>query len=167
MFPVNCILDGTAPVFRTDPGTKFSHGPGTSRCASRSTGSTGRGDPGWSVVVTGVLETIDETDGRPWSHVRSLPVHPWGGGEKAHWLRVVPGLITGRRVGPGLGLEEEGGSSWVSASDRRALDVLLVEAQPHAGAMASATLEEAGHRVHRCHGVDEPAFPCTAVTDPG
>jgi hypothetical protein len=55
----------------------------------------------------------------------------------------------------------------VSASGPRPLDVLLVEAQPHAGAMASAALEEAGHRVHRCHGVDEPAFPCTAVTDPG
>jgi hypothetical protein len=55
----------------------------------------------------------------------------------------------------------------VSAPDRRPLDVLLVEAQPHAGALASAALEEAGHRVHRCHDIDEPAFPCTAVTEPG
>jgi hypothetical protein len=55
----------------------------------------------------------------------------------------------------------------VSAAEQRPLDVLLVEAQPHAGALAVAALTDAGHRVHRCHGIDEPAFPCTAVTAPG
>ena len=110
IFPVNYILDGTAPVFRTDPGTKLSHGPGTSVCFEID-GIDRDQRSGWSVVVTGVLETIDESDPETLERVRTLPVHPWGGGEKAHWLRVVPGLITGRRVGPGLGLEEEG-SSW-------------------------------------------------------
>lgn len=52
-------------------------------------------------------------------------------------------------------------------TDRRPLDVLLVESQPHVGALATLALEEAGHRVHRCHDIDEPAFPCTAVTEPG
>lgn len=55
----------------------------------------------------------------------------------------------------------------MSAAEHRPLDVLLVEAQPHAGALATAALQDAGHRVHRCHGIDEPAFPCTAITEPG
>ena len=27
-------------------------------------------------------------------------VEPWAGGDKAHWLRLVPARITGRRVAP-------------------------------------------------------------------
>lgn len=32
---------------------------------------------------------------------------------------------------------------------------------------AAVVLAEHGHRVHRCHEVGEPAFPCVGVTDPG
>jgi uncharacterized protein len=109
IFPVNYVLDGTAPVFRTDPGTKLSHGPGTTVCFEID-GLDREARSGWSVVVTGVLEAIDDTDPATRHRVHTLPVRPWGGGEKASWLRVVPGLITGRRVGPGLGLGDEEGS---------------------------------------------------------
>ena len=45
------------------------------------------------------------------------------------------------------------------------LDVLLLESQSRAGDAASAALEAAGHRVHRCF--DEPSygFPCRGVLD--
>jgi nitroimidazol reductase NimA-like FMN-containing flavoprotein (pyridoxamine 5'-phosphate oxidase superfamily) len=109
IFPVNYVLDGSSPVFRTDPGTKLSHGPGTTVCFEID-GFDRDERSGWSVVVTGVLEPLDETDAETRARVRTLPVVPWGGGEKAHWMRVVPGLVTGRRVGPGLGMDDEGWS---------------------------------------------------------
>jgi nitroimidazol reductase NimA-like FMN-containing flavoprotein (pyridoxamine 5'-phosphate oxidase superfamily) len=110
IFPVNYVLDGTSPVFRTDPGTKLTHGPGTTVCFEIDGLDRDRRS-GWSVVVTGVMESLDDADEATRARVRTLPVHPWGGGEKAHWMRVVPGLITGRRVGPDLGLPEEG-TTW-------------------------------------------------------
>jgi len=29
-----------------------------------------------------------------------LPVDPWAGGAKEHWLRLVPDRLTGRALGP-------------------------------------------------------------------
>ena len=46
------------------------------------------------------------------------------------------------------------------------LDVLLLESHPHVGDSTAVLLEEAGHRVLRCHGVGAPGFPCVGLTDP-
>jgi hypothetical protein len=43
------------------------------------------------------------------------------------------------------------------------LDVLVLENRAGAAAYAVATLEEAGHRVHRCHDANGSAFPCRAL----
>ena len=101
IFPVNYRLDGSAIVIRTDPGTKLDDGPRGRACfeidhferADRS---------GWSVVAVGRLEEVTTYD-RNREHVRALPIEPWAGGEKAHWLRLVPDRITGRRVGRAAG----------------------------------------------------------------
>jgi hypothetical protein len=47
-----------------------------------------------------------------------------------------------------------------------ALDVLLIESSPHAGAAAAAELKAAGHRVHRCFRPGACGFPCVGVTHP-
>lgn len=44
------------------------------------------------------------------------------------------------------------------------LDVLLIEGRP--ASAASDALTAHGHRVHRCHSLDDSSFPCVAVTDP-
>jgi nitroimidazol reductase NimA-like FMN-containing flavoprotein (pyridoxamine 5'-phosphate oxidase superfamily) len=97
IFPVNYLLDGSSIVFRTDPGTKLEAGPRSPACfeidaVDRTTHA------GWSVVATGRLEEVTKYDSRTWTRVRDLPVEPWAGGEKAHWMRLVPDRISGRRI---------------------------------------------------------------------
>lgn len=47
---------------------------------------------GWSVLVTGVAYEATPVE------VEHLTVEPWAGGEKQHWVRVQPGIVTGRRI---------------------------------------------------------------------
>jgi len=48
----------------------------------------------------------------------------------------------------------------------RTLDVLVVESHPRAADIATAALEAAGHRVHRCHDETSRGFPCNGLLDP-
>lgn len=97
ILPVNFALDGEAVVFRTDPGLKLSAGP-----RSPASFEVDDIDPktrsGWSVVMTGHLEEVTRYDARTWKRVMAMPIDPWAGGEKAHWMRLVPTRITGREV---------------------------------------------------------------------
>jgi uncharacterized protein len=98
VFPVNYALDGETVVFRTDAGTKLDHA-GRSRVAFEIDGLDREARTGWSVVVTGRLEEVTHYDAAKFEQVRRLPIEPWAAGDKAHWLRVIPTQITGRRVG--------------------------------------------------------------------
>jgi nitroimidazol reductase NimA-like FMN-containing flavoprotein (pyridoxamine 5'-phosphate oxidase superfamily) len=97
IFPVNYRMDGESVVFRTDPGLKLEQGVRSHGCfeidhfdrANRS---------GWSVVVAGRLEEVTHYETKTWDRIHELPVDPWAGGIKEHWVRLVPSRITGRRV---------------------------------------------------------------------
>lgn len=41
--------------------------------------------------MTFVARTLDR--------LHQLPIDPWAGGDKSHWMRLIPDRITGRRVG--------------------------------------------------------------------
>jgi nitroimidazol reductase NimA-like FMN-containing flavoprotein (pyridoxamine 5'-phosphate oxidase superfamily) len=89
--PVNYVLDAEAVVFRSDAGTKISllrAGPVSFEVDEMNPIRR----TGWSVLVRGVAyeATHWETD-----HVR---IEPWAGGEKRHWVRIVPVSISGRRI---------------------------------------------------------------------
>jgi nitroimidazol reductase NimA-like FMN-containing flavoprotein (pyridoxamine 5'-phosphate oxidase superfamily) len=97
VLPVNYALDGKTVVFRTDPGTKLDHGPRAR--ASFEVDSFDRDRrTGWSVVATGRLEEVTPCDAATYERVRRLAVDPWAGGDKAHWMRLVPDRVTGRRI---------------------------------------------------------------------
>lgn len=97
ILPVNYRMDGECIVFRTDPGAKLAAGPRAP--ASFEIDYFDRAHrEGWSVVVSGRLEEVTPYDADAFDRVHSLPVEPWAGGEKAHWVRLVPSRITGRRV---------------------------------------------------------------------
>jgi nitroimidazol reductase NimA-like FMN-containing flavoprotein (pyridoxamine 5'-phosphate oxidase superfamily) len=98
IFPVNYGLDGSNIVFRTDPGTKLDDGPRSRACFEIDRFDRGSRS-GWSVVAVGRLEEITRYDSAH-ERVQSLPVHPWAEGQKAHWMRLVPDRITGRRLRP-------------------------------------------------------------------
>ena len=97
IFPVNYRMDGESVVFRTDPGLKLEQGVRSHGCfeidhfdrANRS---------GWSVIVAGRLEEVTHYEAKTWDRIHELPVDPWAGGTKEHWVRLVPSRITGRRV---------------------------------------------------------------------
>ena len=91
--PVNYVVDGEVIVFRSDPGEKLEHLH--ERPASFQIDFV---DPyhrsGWSVLVQGVAYLADPNE------VEHLDVVSWAGGDKSHWVRVVPANITGRRLSP-------------------------------------------------------------------
>jgi len=99
IFPVNYCLDSEAVVFRTDHGTKLDDGPRAPACFEIDHFDREH-RRGWSVVVVGRLEEATPYVAATLKRVRALRVDPWAGGDKAHWVRLVPSRITGRRVGP-------------------------------------------------------------------
>ncbi|HET6949342.1 MAG TPA: pyridoxamine 5'-phosphate oxidase family protein [Acidimicrobiales bacterium] len=99
VFPVNYLLDGAAVVFRTAPGTKLAAGP-RRRVAFEIDQFDREARTGWSVVVVGRLHEVTEFDPATLRRVSALPIEPWAGGDKPHWMRLVPERISGRRIAP-------------------------------------------------------------------
>jgi nitroimidazol reductase NimA-like FMN-containing flavoprotein (pyridoxamine 5'-phosphate oxidase superfamily) len=98
IFPVNYVLDGDSIVFRTAPGTKLTHGDGT--LVAFEIDHLSRAErTGWSVVVTGRLDEITPTDAAEQDRLDRLPLTPWAGGTRDHWMRLDLGIVTGRRIG--------------------------------------------------------------------
>ena len=92
--PVNFALDGHAVVFRTtSDGTLAAATSGTVVAfevddIDRMTRS------GWSVVVTGVATAV--TDVSDLVRMEQLGIAPWTSGPRNHFVRITPGLVTGR-----------------------------------------------------------------------
>ena len=98
IIPVNYALDDRVIVVRTSSGTKLSaldHANVTFEVdeidRTRRTG--------WSVLVRGLAEEVTE------AHARDLVdrsvtagVSPWAPGVRDHLVRVIPHLVTGRRI---------------------------------------------------------------------
>lgn len=91
--PVNFVVDGEIVVFRSDEGSKIDAlrvGPISFQADFV--------DPvhrtGWSVLVQGVAY-----EATPWE-VKHIGLESWVSGAKAHWVRIVPATITGRRINP-------------------------------------------------------------------
>jgi len=51
---------------------------------------------GWSVLVTGTAR--DETDPVRRSRLAELPLRPWAGGRRDHWVTIPVETISGRRL---------------------------------------------------------------------
>jgi nitroimidazol reductase NimA-like FMN-containing flavoprotein (pyridoxamine 5'-phosphate oxidase superfamily) len=100
--PVNFVLDGDVVVFRTDEGTKLRvlhTGPISFQIDSL--------DPlhrtGWSVLVRGIAYEADDWE------IRHLELQPWGAMSASHWIRIVPGAVSGRRItADGLPFDDRG-----------------------------------------------------------
>ena len=89
--PVNFVRDGDTIVFRTDPGTKFD--------ALRRhpvAFEVDEVDPstrtGWSVLVQGIAHEVAPQE------VEGVSVESWVAGERRQWVRVVPRVVSGRRI---------------------------------------------------------------------
>ncbi|HVM39793.1 MAG TPA: pyridoxamine 5'-phosphate oxidase family protein [Acidimicrobiia bacterium] len=96
VLPVNYVVDGDRVIFRTDDGTKFDAAVRGEFVAFEIDDVDSMYHQGWSVLVTGVAEEI--TDPTELDRVRMLPLRPWAHGAKAHFVRIVPVTISGRRI---------------------------------------------------------------------
>lgn len=86
--PINYAVDGDDVVFRTDPGTKLDLLRGLPVSFQ-----VDLIDPfhrtGWSVLIQGMAVETGPAD---------VDLRPWADGPKQHWIRITPGVITGRRL---------------------------------------------------------------------
>jgi uncharacterized protein len=96
VFPVNYVLDRHMVVFRTDEGTKLDAAWRGSPVAFEIDEIDALSRTGWSVLVRG--EAIEVTDPAELERLRELPIEPWAPGAKAHYARILPAAVTGRRI---------------------------------------------------------------------
>lgn len=97
VLPVNYVMDDGSIVFRTDEGTKFDAAVRGEFVAFEIDDADPEYHTGWSVLVTGVAEEI--LDPAEQARAESLALRPWAQGPKAHFLRITPVTVSGRRVG--------------------------------------------------------------------
>jgi uncharacterized protein len=96
ILPVNYVVYGDAPVFRTDPGTKLDAAAEAAAVAFEVDATDEATRTGWSVVVRGTLGEV--TDPEDLERLRALPLYPWAPGDKARYVRVALASLTGRRI---------------------------------------------------------------------
>jgi hypothetical protein len=91
--PVNFVLLNDWVIFRTDYGTKFRLAVLAERPVTFEVDEV---DPdrriGWSVLVQGPASELSEWE------ASGLDLRPWAPGHKAHFVKLVPTAVTGRRL---------------------------------------------------------------------
>ena len=99
VLPVNHVLDGQDPVFRTARGSKLSAAEGQSLVSFEADEYDEQTRTGWSVLVTGRAEVVyDEAEVERLSQ-RGL--HPWATAvERPFWIRIRATSVSGRQTPP-------------------------------------------------------------------
>jgi nucleotide-binding universal stress UspA family protein len=94
IFPINFVVDRETVVFRTAPGTKLSAARNAEVAFEVDDYDATSGHAS-SVIITG--RATEVTDADDWDYTLGLPLFPWHLGPKAHFVRITPDEITGRR----------------------------------------------------------------------
>jgi nitroimidazol reductase NimA-like FMN-containing flavoprotein (pyridoxamine 5'-phosphate oxidase superfamily) len=95
IFPVNFVIERRNIVFRTAAGTKFWEAAKETAAAFEIDGYDARTGEAWSVTARGSTEIIDSTEEQ--AAADALGLEPWEPGPKAHYVRLAPKVLTGRR----------------------------------------------------------------------
>lgn len=97
--PVNYVLDGTSVVFRSLAGTKLDAAERHRAVAFEIDGHDATARTGWSVLVSGVAEPVD--DAAEVDRLERLGLDAWALSHQAQtsWVRVRADAVTGRRIG--------------------------------------------------------------------
>jgi uncharacterized protein len=96
ILPVNHLVDGQHVVFRTAAGSKLSAAENGGPVVFEADSYDDLDRSGWSVVVNGLTEVIDDAEtGR----LSGLGLHPWSTAvEHPFWIRIRPTSVSGRRT---------------------------------------------------------------------
>ena len=96
VFPVSYVLDRHTVVFRTEAGAKLHAASRGARVCFEADGADAAARTGWSVIVRG--EITEVTDPAELARLAALPLRLWVPGVRDHYLRVLPAVLTGRRI---------------------------------------------------------------------
>lgn len=94
--PVNYVLDRHMLVIRTDEGAKLGAADRGAKVAFEIDGTDPAGTSGWSVLVRGEAVAVSDPD--ELERLRGLPLRPLAPGSRSHYIRVMPAVLTGRRI---------------------------------------------------------------------
>ena len=95
ILPVNHVVDGQDPVFRTARGSKLSAAEGRNLVTFEADEYDEQSRSGWSVVVTGRAEVIYED--AEIQRLSQLGLHPWVTAvERPFWIRIRANAVSGR-----------------------------------------------------------------------
>lgn len=95
IFPVNYAVVGRTVVFRTGPGTKLRAALEHNVVAFEVDDGDALYHEGWSVLLVGVGAEIDSNEV---AALGPIPVAPWAPGNRRHYVRIWPELVSGRRI---------------------------------------------------------------------
>ena len=96
ILPVNYALDDGAVLFRTGIGSMLDMAARGQSIAFEVDGIDLADRCGWSVVVTGNAEHVQ--DPADLERLADFPLIAWAPGARSHYVRIRPERITGRRV---------------------------------------------------------------------
>jgi nitroimidazol reductase NimA-like FMN-containing flavoprotein (pyridoxamine 5'-phosphate oxidase superfamily) len=104
VLPVNYVMHEGDVVFRVSAGTKLAAATAGAVVAFEVDHHDPHGTTGWSVLLQGRAEEIDDPAELAWA--RELPLHSWAlDGAADHYVRLHPTMVSGRRFRP-AGLNE-------------------------------------------------------------
>lgn len=100
VLPVNFCLDGHNILFRTSPSGRLAAATHNVVVAFEVDEIDEQTWTGWSVVVTGIASPLSSAGDLV--RAEQLGLVSWLGEDRHHFVQIVPGLVTGRRlhVGP-------------------------------------------------------------------
>lgn len=101
VIPVNYLLDQHMLVIRTDEGSKLDAAAHGVKVAFEIDGADAARGSGWSVLVRGEVAAVAEP--AELERLKGLAVRPLAPGAKCHYIRVMPSVLTGRRILPPQG----------------------------------------------------------------
>ena len=97
ILPVNHRVDGQDVVFRTAAGSKLSAVENGGLVVFEADSYDDLDRSGWSVVINGFAEVIDDDDET--GRLSSLGLHPWSTAvEHPFWIPIRPVSVSGRRT---------------------------------------------------------------------
>jgi len=96
ILPVNHRVDGQDVVFRTAAGSKLSAVENGGLVVFEADSYDDLDRSGWSVVINGFAEVIDDDEN---GRLSSLGLHPWSTAvEHPFWIPIRPVSVSGRRM---------------------------------------------------------------------
>jgi nitroimidazol reductase NimA-like FMN-containing flavoprotein (pyridoxamine 5'-phosphate oxidase superfamily) len=94
---VNFTIDGGDIVVRTDAGGKLAAATHGSVVAFEADELDPARRRGWSVTAVGYSREVTDPDDL--ARLRQVGPRPWAAGDREHFIRLTPGILTGRRLG--------------------------------------------------------------------